>query len=220
MTSRRGVWLFAFVLVAILINLPVAHTAWTRHQIAQDGIITTVEVLDAEGVPDDDPQVWFVTYRFPEDIDDERREFNAEIDEETYLTARTSNQLQVSYLEDDPGAHVVEGEVRHRFVLVLVALGDLALLVFLALFLKFGRRSSMLRLLATSDVERSRSQAYGVSQVSGDEWVVIGEITSISGDVLTLVADGGREVEVTLGEHDNAVGYQQPCEVRGRELPR
>src|SRR5688500_12234976 len=115
----------------MLINLPVAHSTWTRHRIAQDGIITTVEVLDAEGVPDDDPEVYFVTYRFDEDIDEEQNEYNSEVDEEAFTTARTSNQLQVRYLDGDPGAHVVEGEVRHRFVLVLLALGDLALLGFL-----------------------------------------------------------------------------------------
>lgn len=220
MASRRGVWLFAFILVALLINLPVAHTAWTRHRIAENGITTSVEVIDAEGVPDDDPEVWFLTYRFPEEIDPERREFNAEVDEETFRFAQTSDQVEVSYLEGNPGAHVVEGQVTRRFQLVLVALGDAALLVFLFLYLRFGRRDTTLRLLATSDIERSRSEAYAVSQVSGDEWVVIGEISKIAGDVITLVSGAGREVEVTLGEHENLVGYQQPCQVRGRELPR
>lgn len=219
MASRRGVWLFAFVFVALLINLPVAHTAWTRHRLAENGINTSVEVIDAEGVPDDDPEVFFVTYKFSEDIDPEQNEFSTEVDEETFTYAETSDQLQVRYLEGKPGAHVVEGQVTRRFQLVLVALGDLALLAFFILYLKFGRRDNVIRLLATSDIERSRSAAYGLSQVSGDEWVVTGEITKIVDDVVTMVTHGNQEVQVTLGEHESLVGYQQPCQVRGRELP-
>lgn len=220
MASRRGVWLFAFILVALLINLPVAHDRWTRHRIADDGRNTEVDVVKLDPVPKDDPEAWFVNYQFPEEIDPEEKTYSAQVDEETFGYADTSRRLTARYLEDDPQAHVLEGEVRNNFVLVLIALGDVALLAFFFLYLRFGRRDTTLRLLATSDIERSRSEAYAVSQVSGDEWVVIGEISKIAGDVITLVSGAGREVEVTLGEHENLVGYQQPCQVRGRELPR
>ncbi len=221
MASRRGVWLFAFVLVALMINLPFAHNAWTRHKISDQGLVTTVEVVDTEPVPDaDDPKVFFISYKFPEEVDADQKQYDAEVDEETFNFARTSKQVEVQYLEDDPSAHVVQGEVRRKFPWVLLGLGDFALLVFLGLYLKFGRRDTTLKLMATSDIERSRSEMYGLSQVSADEWVVIGEISNIVGDVVTLVTEGGREVEVALAEYENKVGYQQPCQVRGRELPR
>jgi len=218
--SRRGVWLFALACVALLINLPILYSAWINHRIAEDGITTTAEVVDAEGVPDDDPEVWIVTYKFTEEIDPDQNEYQIQVDEETFNYAKTSDLVEVRYLDGKPGAHVVKGHVSNNLLLIMVILGDLALLGFLWLYLKVGRRDSTLKLLATSDVERSRDAAYGVSQVSGDEWVVIGEINKIVGDVITLVTVGGREVQVTLAEHENLVGYQQPCQVRGRELPR
>lgn len=211
-------WLFTFVFLALLINGPIAHSAWTRHQIAEDGITTDAEVVSAEGVPNDDPTLYFVTFKFEREIDPEQREFNVEVDEATYHSARTSKQIRVRYLEDDPGANVVEGQVERKFQLVLVALADVALLVFLLLYLKFGRTGGPLRLLATSDIERTQP-GFALSQVSGDEWVVQGEIVKIVDDVVTMVSEGGRHVQVTLGEHANLVGYQQPCQVRGRELP-
>ena len=118
------------VLVALLINLPFAHSAWTRHRIAQDGITTTVEVVDAEGVPDDDPEIWFISYQFPEEIEEDQKTYDAEVDEETWNFASTSKQVRVRYLEDNPSAHVVQGEVRRMFPWVLLGLGDLALLAF------------------------------------------------------------------------------------------
>lgn len=218
MTSRRGVWLFSFVFLALLINGPTAHGAWTRHRIAEDGVTTYAEVVTAEGVPEDDPTLYFVTFTFPREIDQEQREFSVEVDEATYHYAKTSQQIQVRYLADNPGANVVAGQVERKFALVLVVLADIALLAFLVLYLRFGRREGPLRLLATSDIERTRP-GFALDQVSADEWVVTGEIVKIADDVVTMVSQGGRQVQVTLGEHENRVGYQQPAQVRGRTLP-
>lgn len=218
MASRRGVWLFSFVFLALAINGPIAYSQWQRHQIAQDGVVGTADVARTDSAPDDgDPTRFFVAFRFSKEVDPEQQEFTAEVDEETFNSADGSKLIRVRYLPDDPSANVVEGQVDRKLPYVMIAVADLCLLAFFALYWRFGRREGPLRLLATSDVERSRS-AYAVTQVSGDEWVITGEIAKIIGDVVTMVSEGGREILVTLGEHETKVGYQQPATVRGRTL--
>lgn len=218
-SARRGVWVLSFLVVTLLINVPIAHTAWTRNRIENSGIETAAHVVEAKGVPASSPGAWFVVYEFPEDIDPDKQEYTVEVDEETYHYAVTSEQVDVRYLPDDPGAHIVEGEVGNSFGLWLVAFADIALLLMLLLYVFYGRRQDApLQLLATADVRRCKP-SWSLQQLTKDEYVATGEIVVIEDDHIVLETQGGKRIRLVLGDHANEVGYQQPAEIRGRVLP-
>ncbi len=218
--TRTGVWVLCLIVVTLLINVPIANTAWVRYQVANSGVETQATVEAAEGVPEDDPGAWFLLYSLPDDVDPEGREFNTEVDKETYEEALASKTVTVTYLEDDPGAHVVEGQVTQRFGLVMVALADVVLLLMGLLYLFFGRRQDRpLELLATADVRRCRP-SWTLVKLSHEEYVATGEIVEAADGAIVLETEGGRRVRLVLGDHTNDVGFQQPAEIRGRALPR
>lgn len=217
--TRTGVWVLCLIIVTLLINLPIANTAWVRYQVSHSGVETTATVERAEGVPADDPGAWFLLYSLPEDVDPERRQFNTEVDKETYEEALASNRVRVTYLEDNPGAHVVEGQVTRRFGLVMVALADVVLLLMGLLYLFLGRRQNLpLQLLATADVRRCRP-SWTLTKLDHDEYVATGEIVDVADDAIVLETEGGRRVRLVLADQRNDVGFQQPAEIRGRVLP-
>lgn len=218
LSARKGIWLLSLVGVTLLINLPIAQTAWNRHKLSTEGITTYAEVTHAEGVPKDDPQLWFVRFRLPEDVDAEKREFSAEVTEATYDQAVADDRLEVTYLEDDPQANTVEGAVERSMGLWLVAFADVALLLMFALYLAVGRnREKALVLLATADVRRC-APGHSITEVPGGEYLVTGDVVEIEDDAIVVESEGGRRVRLVLGDHTNEVGYQQPVEIRGREL--
>jgi hypothetical protein len=213
------VWVLALVAVTLLINVPIANTAWVRYRLASEGLETTATVHKAEGVPKDDPGAWFVRYSLPENIDPEGRQFSTEVDKQTFEEAKASEEVTVTYLDGKPRAHVVEGQVTRRFGLFLVGLADVVLLLMFLLYFFFGRKQDApLALLATADVRRC-APSWTLRPVGKDEYVATGEIVDIAGDVIVLETEGGRRVRLVLGDHTNDLGYQQPAEIRGRVLP-
>ena len=220
-SSRRGVWILTVGIVALLINLPIAHSWWTSYRLDSVGVATTARVLEAESLPrgSADPQKFFIVYQLPRDADPERREFTAEIDQETFTAAEASKQIDIVYLEGKPGANRVDGARSGSLGLWLAGLADLALIAALLLALRYGLKPEKpLVLLATADVKRCKPM-FGVDQ-DGIEYVVRGDVIEMSGGEIVVHAGAGREVRVVLGDHQNPVGYQQPAEVRGRELPK
>jgi hypothetical protein len=219
-SSRRGVWILTVGIVALLINLPIAHSWWTSYRLDTVGVTTTATVKEAEALPrgSADPQKFFIVYQLPREADPEGREFTAEIDEQTFTTAKSSKQIDVLYLEGKPGANRVAGSRSGSIGIWIAVLADLALVGALLLAMRFGLKPDKpLVLLATADVKRCKPM-FGVD-LDGVEYVVRGDVIEMGEGEIVVHAGAGREVRVVLGEYRNPVGYQQPAEVRGRELP-
>jgi hypothetical protein len=219
--TRRPVLLLALVFVAALINLPLAHHAWTDYRLDSAGLDVTADVVRTEAVPDErDARQFFVTFRMPRDADPERREFVSEVDRPAYDRARSTRTISVEYLQGSPNANRVAGSVERRIGLWMTLMGDLALLVILGLMLTVGRgRRDGLVLLADADPVRCPPGG-AVEAIGQDEYVVRGEVVRIADGEVVLDTGGGRQVTVVLGDFVNPAGYQQPVEVRGRALPQ
>jgi hypothetical protein len=219
-SSRRGVWILTVGIVALLINLPIAVGWVTSYRLNNVGVTTTATVKEAESLPrgSADPQKFFIVYQLPREADPEGREFTAEIDEQTFTSAQSTRQIEVVYLEGKPRANRVDGARSGSLGLWIAMLADLALVGALLLAMRFGLTPEKpLVLLATADVVRC-GPMFGVDQ-DGIEYVVRGDVIEMRKGEIVVHAGAGREVRVVLGGHRNPVGYQQPAEVRGRELP-
>jgi hypothetical protein len=221
LSSRRGVWYLTIGLIAVIINLPVAHGVWTNYRLDKVGVTTTANVTAFNAIPPDQrDQAFFIDYKLPEEADPQQRTFFSQVDEETYRAAKISKTVDVVYLSGNPAANRVEGQVTHRLGLYIALFADFALLMALLLALKFGQRpkEELLLLLATADVVRCKPG--GLVEPEGrDEYVVRGDVIEIGKGEIVLHAGAGREVRVVLGGYRNSVGYQQPAEVHGRVLP-
>ena len=220
LSSRRGVWFLTLGVIAFIINLPVVHGVWTNYRLDSVGVQTTARVTAFNAIPPDErDQAYFIDYELPEDADPEQHTYFSQIDEETWHAAKASKQVEVVYLNDNPSANRVEGQVTHRLGLFIALFADLALLLALLLALKYSHRpQEELVLLASADVVRCKPG--GLVELEGlDEYVVRGDVIEIGEGEIVLHAGAGREVRVVLGGYANPVGYQQPAEVHGRVLP-
>ena len=216
--SRRTNRILLVVVLVAFINLPVLHSTWTRWQVDRNGTDTTAEVVDTRVLGDEpDPSYWLV-FRFPEDIDPDRVPWSAQVERETFEGAGAEGSVEVRVLEDQPAAHIVEGQIRNPLGLIITLIADAILLAILLLVWR-GRptRPVPIRIAAIGDVERCPPGAV-LEQIEGDLYLVRGEVTGIDGDEIVLDA-GERDVLVILDGHRNPVGYQQPAEVRGRIVP-
>jgi hypothetical protein len=217
--SRRTNRILLVVVLVAFINLPVLHSTWTRWQVDRSGTDTVAEVVNTRVLGEDaDPSYWLV-FRFPERIDPDRLQWNAQVDRETFEEARAQGSVDVRVLEGRPAAYVVEGQIHNRLGLVITLVADAILLAILLLAWRHrGRRRPVpIRIAAIGDVERCPPGAV-LERIEGDLYLVRGEVTGIDGDEIVLDA-GERDVLVVLDGHHNPVGYQQPAEVRGRIVP-
>ena len=141
-----------------------------------------------------------------------------QVDRETFDGAGAEGSVEVRVLEDQPAAHIVEGQIRNPLGLIITLIADAILLAILLLVWR-GRRTRPvpIRIAAIGDVERCPPGAV-LEQIEGDLYLVRGEVTGIDGDEIVLDA-GERDVLVILDGHRNPVGYQQAAEVRGRIVP-
>lgn len=213
---RRTRRVLLVVVMVLFINLPLAHSTWTRWRVERSGAEVTAEVVDDRVLgSDDDPQYW-VLFRFPERVDPERSTWSAEVDRLTYETAVAAGEIDARVLEDQPAAYQVEGQVRHWFGLVTTLVADLALLAVVGLAWRYGRRTAVeaVRISAVSDLEACPPGAV-LEQVEGSLYLVRGEVSSVTDEEVVLHL-GDREVVVVLDGHRNPVGLRQPAQVRGR----
>jgi hypothetical protein len=216
--SARIRTLLILVLLAVVINLPIAHGAWTDSQLDHDGIDVTATVVDHGTLPPEDDPKYFLDFTYPEEIDPEGGQWSVGVSEATYDEAVASGTLEVRVLPDSPSRFRVEGQDTSNLVLGLTIFADLILLGIAALTWRFGGtlgRRPALRMVATDDVARCKPGAE-LEQV-GDLWVAKGEVVEKTDD--TVVLDlGDRRVVVELAGFANPVGYQQPAQAVGRMI--
>lgn len=208
--------MLALILLAVVINLPLAHSTWTQQQVAGSGTDVTAALVDDDVVAGEE---YWLSFTFPVAIDPEQRTWRARVDEEAYDDAVASQEVPVRVIEDKPSAYRVEGAVDSRLPLVITLVADLLLLIGAALLFRYGGRLRLqqrapLRAVALGDVERC-PPGTRLERIGGEDYLVRGEVLEL-GDEQVLLDLGNRTVLVLLDGHRNPVGHQQPAQVRAR----
>ena len=96
--ARTRRLLFVLVMLFVL-TYPLINTLLTRARVERDGVDVTAAV--AKAAVDDDR--YLVAFRLPEDLDPEQVSYSAFVSRATYDKARTTKQVSVRVLEDEPG---------------------------------------------------------------------------------------------------------------------
>jgi hypothetical protein len=192
--------LFVFVMLFVL-TFPLVNTLLTRSRVERDGV--DVQVAVAQAVDDDGR--YLVAFRLPEDIDPEQQRYAAVVEKATYEKARSTKQVSVRVLEDEPRRHHVEGEIYSRSPWYFTIVGDLIVLVVGLWWVKVGRRRPKLQLLAMRDVEVvDEDEPNALTKDSGEMYDVVGQVSAVDGSSVTFALDD-RAVEVRLNGHENHV---------------
>jgi hypothetical protein len=210
--KRRTRYVLVLVLAAMLVNLPLVHSTWTDRRVDRSGVDVHATVVDHRTVGGQH----LVTFRFPVTIDPDKRTWQADVDAATYDRAVSTGELEVTVLADDPSAYRADGQVESNTLLVVTLLADALLLAVGLLLWRYGgaRRRPQLRAIAVEDVERCPPGS-ALDRIEGETYLVRGEVSGIEpGQVVIELGD--RSVLVYLDGHANAVGYQQPAQVRAR----
>lgn len=209
-SRRRGALLV--ILLAVVINLPVAHSAWTDQRVEASGTDVTATVVDDRVVGGEE---YWLSFTFPTDVDPDQQTWQVQVDEEAYDDAVAAGELQVRVLESQPSAYRVEGQVDSAVPLVVTLVADGLLVVVAVLLLRYGgRRRATLRAVALGDVERC-PPAVVLERIGGEDYLVRGDVLELGEGVVVLDL-GDRTLRVELDGHHNPVGYQQPAQVRVR----
>ena len=209
--KRRTRYVLVVVLAAMLVNLPLLHSTWTDQRVERSGIDVQATVVDHRTVGGQH----LVSFRFSESVDPDQRSWQADVDAATYDRAVASGELGVRVLADDPAAYRADGQVTSNTLLVMTLLADVVLiLAVLILWRLGGRRRPQLRAIAVADVERC-APGSALDRIEGETFLVRGEVSAIEPGQIVLEL-GDRSVLVYLDGHLNAVGHQQPAQVRAR----
>src|SRR4051812_42855713 len=112
--SRRRAALLV-VLLAVVVNLPLLHSWYQDQKVASSGTDVTATVVDDRVVGGDE---FWISFTFPEDVDPDQKDWQAEVSEEAYDDAVASGEITVRVVEDDPSAYRVEGAVQSSVPLV------------------------------------------------------------------------------------------------------
>jgi hypothetical protein len=206
--------LFLVVLAAVVINLPMAHSAWYGWRLDRDGVETEATVVETRRVPPDGDGKYVVEFRFDRAIDPEQKQWFAQVDEATYEAARADDVIEVRVLPDRPGTHEAAGQEKSALPWAITLLGDLMLLGLAVLYWRTRPSGAQLHLVATADVQRCKPNA-SIERLDDGSYVVCGEVSGIEDDAIVLDI-GEQTVRVELDGHTNPVGYQQPARVTGR----
>lgn len=208
MSSGRRRSAFLLLLLAVVVNLPLAHSTWTDAKVERSGVEVAATVVDHR-----DPG--WLSFTFPTTVDPGHRTWTAEVDEATYADAVGSGRLQVRVLEDDPAAYRATGAVESRVPLVATGVADAVLLMLgLSMWRLGGRLRSGLHAVALGDVERCAPEIL-LERLHAEDYLVRGEVLEVGPDRVVLDL-GNRTIEVLLDGHRNPVGHQQAAQVRAR----
>jgi hypothetical protein len=139
--GRHGGVLVALVVVALLVNLPLAHLTWQRWELSRDGVevtgdVTATTVLRARTDPH-----YVVRFRLPEKVDPQRRTWPAEVDHATWRAAEDTGEIAVRVLPDKPSVQRVEGGRSSPLGYLVIGGVDLIVLL-LGLLLRRQRRAA------------------------------------------------------------------------------
>jgi len=199
--ARTRRLLFVVVMLFVL-TFPLVNTLLTRSRIDRDGVDVTATVAKAV----DDDGRYLVAFRLPEEVDPQQVSYSAVVSRATYDKARTTKEVSVRVLEDEPRRHHVEGEVSSKSPWIFTLVGDAILLVVGVWWARAGRRRPTLKMLAMRDVEPAdEDDEAGLTPETGDMYVVVGPLTAHDGSTVTIGLDD-RHVVVRLNGHDLHVG--------------
>jgi hypothetical protein len=135
---RKNVLVVAFLVV--LVNLPLAMSWWTNARVESSGVDVTTTVTAARNLGTGEEPRWWLSWRFPQDVDPEQGTWAAEVDRETWEAAESTGTLTVRVLEGEPSRHTAEGEVRSYAGLWTTLVADVVLVAVLLLVRRSRRR--------------------------------------------------------------------------------
>lgn len=130
---RRAKNVAVLAFVVALVNLPLALSTWTNLRVESAGTDVSAEVTAARNLGTTEDPRWWLSYRFPEDVDPEQGTWAGEVDRPTFAAAEESGTVTVRVLEGQPSRHTVSGEVRSWVGLWSTLLFDGILLAVLVL---------------------------------------------------------------------------------------
>ncbi|WP_457208401.1 hypothetical protein [Nocardioides sp. P5_C9_2] len=136
----KNVAVLAFVVV--LVNLPLVMSSWTDARVDSAGTDVRAEVTAARNLGTDAEPRWWVSYRFPRDVDPEQGTWASEVDRDTWTDAEQSGSITVRVLEGQPSRHTASGEVAGHAGLWTTLVADAVLLLVLGLLWRSRRRRS------------------------------------------------------------------------------
>jgi hypothetical protein len=209
--------IFVVLILVVVINLPLVGSTIQGWQVDSSGkdVVASLTKYETLG-PDDDPVYW-LAFEYDTSVDPKQQTWIAQVDRAAYEQATSTRQVEVRVLPGHPSAYRVEGQVHGKVGLVVTLLADLALVGFVLLGRRYGRRrhkAAVLRVAAIEDVTRGPMDPV-VEQVEGDLYLVRGDV--LKHDEHEVWIDAGEDVVIViLDGHANPVGYQQPAQVRGR----
>ncbi|TIC89142.1 hypothetical protein E8D34_01170 [Nocardioides sp. GY 10113] len=150
-SGRRVAW--ALVLVAVLVNLPLADHLWSQVRLHRSGVETTAQVVSTRVVGARAEPHYVLQFRYDGDVDPDRQIWPIEVDRPAYLAAESDGWLRVRVVPDRLSAYTVEGAVTGSTGWVVLLVVD-ALLVALAAVLWWARRVGRWRPGEPEDPER------------------------------------------------------------------
>jgi len=137
--------LLLVIIGAVLVNLPLVHSAYVEHRIDSAGRAGTASVVSHDVVDGR----YFVRFRVPGSKD----VYSARVDHEAYDTAVASRTIEVRVVPGHPNENRVRGEIDGHAFVFLAILGDLFLVgAVIALVKRRRRRSERIVLHAETDV--------------------------------------------------------------------
>jgi hypothetical protein len=130
---RRAKNVAVLAFVVVLVNLPLVLSTWTNSRVESAGTDVTATVTAARNLGTEGEPRWWLSYRFPEDVDPEQGTWAAEVDRGTWAAAERSGVITVRVLEGEPSRHTASGEVRSYAGLWTTLVADAVLLLFILL---------------------------------------------------------------------------------------
>ena len=168
--------LLLVILGAVLVNLPLVHSAYVDHRVESAGrdvvaIVRSHDVVEGR---------YFVRFQVPGSTD----LYSARVDHETYDAAVASGNIAARVVPGHPNESRVHGEIDGHAFVVLTVIGDLFLLgAVIALVLHRRRRRERIVVHAETDVvpcdggpvrtdlDNGRVRVHGVVVDVGPGWV-------------------------------------------------
>jgi hypothetical protein len=129
---RRRKSALIVLLLVVAINLPLALSTWDTMRVARSGTDVSAPVTKTRNLGTDAEPHWWVSWRFPRDVDPDEGTWAAEVDRDTWTAARDTGSITVRVLEGQPARHTADGEVRRYAGLWTTLVADALLLLVLA----------------------------------------------------------------------------------------